>query len=268
MVVNVKHYCFCYCSVTKSCLTLLQPHWLEPTHQAPLSMGFSRQEYWSGLPFLSPGDLPEPGIKPVYPELAGGFFTTEPPGRVWPGIWTQSGGCLEMFQPEDTKEQVGEGERKNRQVERWAERQKCDGDLAGEVRCSVLGRVVGFLEWWLSWDLEDEKTWTSQRGAGRHCAGGKGFCGGLGMGKNEESSQEAGLTQTLLSLGIFPAWMGLAPACPVPGGPIWHLVSEAASVKRWVVKLLQLVAQVGLPPVVRWWDPGLVAKLLLEQSFS
>lgn len=65
-----------------------------------------------------------------------------------------------------------------------------------------------------------------------------------------------------------PAWMGSASACPAPGGPDWHLVSEAAFVKHQVIKLLQLVAQVGLPPVVRWWDPGLVAKLLLEQSFS
>ena len=48
------------------------------TH-APLSMRFSRQEYWSGLPCPSPGDLPNPMIKPsssVSPELAGGFFTT------------------------------------------------------------------------------------------------------------------------------------------------------------------------------------------------
>ena len=50
--------------------------------QAPLSMGFPKQEYWSGLPFPSPGDLPNPGIKPmspVAPALAGRFFTTEPP---------------------------------------------------------------------------------------------------------------------------------------------------------------------------------------------
>ena len=48
-------------------------------HQAPLSSGFSRQECCSGLPFPSPGDLPDPGIKPkspMSPELAGGFFTT------------------------------------------------------------------------------------------------------------------------------------------------------------------------------------------------
>jgi len=48
-------------------------------HQAPLSMGFSRQEHWSGLPWPHPGDLPEPGIQltsPVSPALAGGFFTT------------------------------------------------------------------------------------------------------------------------------------------------------------------------------------------------
>ena len=43
-------------------------------------MGFSRQEYWSGLPFPSPGDLPDPGEKPASPALAGGFLTTEPPG--------------------------------------------------------------------------------------------------------------------------------------------------------------------------------------------
>ena len=50
-------------------------------HQAPLSMVFPRQEYWSGLPFLSPGDLPDPGIKPASPALAGWFFTTKPSGR-------------------------------------------------------------------------------------------------------------------------------------------------------------------------------------------
>ena len=50
-------------------------------HQAPLSMGFSKQEYWSGLPFPSPRDLPDPGIKSASPALAGGFFTTEPPGK-------------------------------------------------------------------------------------------------------------------------------------------------------------------------------------------
>ena len=47
-------------------------------HQAPLSMGFSRQEYWSWLPFPSPGDLPDPGIEPLSTALAGGFFIAEP----------------------------------------------------------------------------------------------------------------------------------------------------------------------------------------------
>ena len=49
--------------------------------QAPLSTGFSRQEYWSGLPCPPPGDLPDPGIEPGSPALAGGFFTTELPGK-------------------------------------------------------------------------------------------------------------------------------------------------------------------------------------------
>ena len=64
-------------------LTLSQPRGLQPTiaHQAPLSMGFSRQESWDGLPFSTPGDLPNPGIEPKPPALAGGFFTTKPPGK-------------------------------------------------------------------------------------------------------------------------------------------------------------------------------------------
>ena len=51
-------------------------------HQAPQSMGFSRQEYWSGLPFLSPGDLPDPGIKPRPPSLQADALTSEPPGKL------------------------------------------------------------------------------------------------------------------------------------------------------------------------------------------
>ena len=49
--------------------------------QAPLSMGFFRQEHWSALPSPSPEDLHDPGIKPVSPALEGGLFITEPPGK-------------------------------------------------------------------------------------------------------------------------------------------------------------------------------------------
>ena len=61
-----------------SCVPLFVTQWTT-THQVPLSMGFSRQEYWNGLPCPSPEDLPDSGIKPVSltsPELAGGFFNT------------------------------------------------------------------------------------------------------------------------------------------------------------------------------------------------
>ena len=61
-----------------NCVQLFATLWTV-AHQAPLSMGFSRQEYWSGLPCLPPGDLPDPGIEPgslMSPALAGGFFTT------------------------------------------------------------------------------------------------------------------------------------------------------------------------------------------------
>ena len=48
-------------------------------YQAPLSMGFSRQDYWSGLPFLSPGDLPNPGIEPRSPALQTDSLPSKPP---------------------------------------------------------------------------------------------------------------------------------------------------------------------------------------------
>ena len=47
--------------------------------RAPLYMGFPRQEYWSGLPFPSPENLPNPGMEPTYSALADGFFTAKPP---------------------------------------------------------------------------------------------------------------------------------------------------------------------------------------------
>ena len=50
-------------------------------YQAPLSMGFPGKQYWSGLLFPFPGDLPDPGIKPMSPAKAGRFYITEPPGK-------------------------------------------------------------------------------------------------------------------------------------------------------------------------------------------
>ena len=71
------------CPCMLSCVQLSATLWTI-AHQIPLSMGFSQQEYGSGLPFPSPGDRPHPGIKPMSPvsiALAGGFFTTEPPEK-------------------------------------------------------------------------------------------------------------------------------------------------------------------------------------------
>ena len=65
-------------------------------HQAPPSMGFSRQAYWSGLPFPSPGDLPNPGIKPRPPALWADALTSEPPGnqeRLYDSDWVTGGYC-------------------------------------------------------------------------------------------------------------------------------------------------------------------------------
>ena len=65
-----------------SCVRLFATPWtVALAYQAPPSMEFSRQEYWSGLPFPSPGDLPNPGIKLRSPALGGKFFTTELLGK-------------------------------------------------------------------------------------------------------------------------------------------------------------------------------------------
>ena len=67
------------CLVRQSCLLFSTP-WTA-TQQAPLSMGFSRQEYWSGLPCPPPGHLPNPGIEPKFPALQVGSLPSEPPGK-------------------------------------------------------------------------------------------------------------------------------------------------------------------------------------------
>ena len=54
---------------------------MDCTQQVPLAMGFPRQEYWTGFPLPSPVDLTNPGIEPMSPALAGGFVTTDPPGK-------------------------------------------------------------------------------------------------------------------------------------------------------------------------------------------
>ena len=74
------HVRACVCSVAQSCPTLCNPR----DYQAPLSMEFSRQEYWSVLPFPTLGDLPDPVSEPtslVSPVLAGRFFTTALHGK-------------------------------------------------------------------------------------------------------------------------------------------------------------------------------------------
>ena len=85
--------------VKKSCtrVQLLCLVWLfatlwTVTRQAPLSLGFPRKEYWIGLPFPPPKDLPDPGTEPVSPAspaLADRFFTDAPPGKPYPQEWTR-----------------------------------------------------------------------------------------------------------------------------------------------------------------------------------
>jgi len=77
------------CACVLSYVRLFTTPWTV-THQTPLSIGFPRQEYWSELPCLSPGDLPDPGIIPMSPALAGSFLITEPPGKLCMYIYTHT----------------------------------------------------------------------------------------------------------------------------------------------------------------------------------
>ena len=76
VILKLVYVCVLYAQLCLSLMTLRTV-----ARQAPLSMGFSRQEYWSGLSHPAPGDVPTPGIKPaslMSPALEGGFFTTAP----------------------------------------------------------------------------------------------------------------------------------------------------------------------------------------------
>ena len=75
----VTHVSSCCAKLIQSCLTLCHPMYCRPPGSSVY--GFSRQEYWSGLLFSSPGDLPDPGIKSGSPALAGEFAVAEPPGK-------------------------------------------------------------------------------------------------------------------------------------------------------------------------------------------
>ena len=75
-------FCQSESEVAQSYPTLETPRTV--AHQASPSMGFSRQEYWSGLSFPSPGDLPDPGIKPGSPALQADALPSEPPGKPKP----------------------------------------------------------------------------------------------------------------------------------------------------------------------------------------
>ena len=72
-------WCMCMCSLTQSCLTLCNPM------DCWISQGFPRQEYLSGLPFPSPGDLPDPGIEPKPPALQADSLSSELPGKL--SLW-------------------------------------------------------------------------------------------------------------------------------------------------------------------------------------
>ena len=75
ILISISHFGTCnLCVLSLSRVQLFATPWTV-AHQAPLSMEFSRQEYWRGLPFPSPGDLPDPGIEPVSPALQARFFT-------------------------------------------------------------------------------------------------------------------------------------------------------------------------------------------------
>ena len=77
MQIGMLYWCVSCSAVSNS----VQPHELHAAHQGPMSMGLSRQEYWSGLSFPSPGDLPNSGIEPRSPKLQAHSLPSESPGK-------------------------------------------------------------------------------------------------------------------------------------------------------------------------------------------
>ena len=82
----VYTWCVCVCVCELSNVQLF----VTVARQSPLSTGFSRQEYWSGFPFLPLGDLTHPGIEPESPELASVFLTIEPPAKPYSALWGEA----------------------------------------------------------------------------------------------------------------------------------------------------------------------------------
>ena len=81
---EIVHFTISYITVSLFSCYVVSSSFATPwavAHQAPLSMGFSKQEYWSGVPFPSPEDLPDSGVKPASPALAGRLITSKPPGK-------------------------------------------------------------------------------------------------------------------------------------------------------------------------------------------
>ena len=125
--------------VTQSCPLCVIPQAV--AHQAPLSMEFSRQEYWNGLPFSSPGDLPHPGIEPKSPTFAGRFFTIwamrEALMRI---IYLKSGLFWKIVQPgfwnkEDTEGRVKAAFRSCTKNVIWLRLEACCSKTVRHWRC-------------------------------------------------------------------------------------------------------------------------------------
>ena len=133
------------CWVAYSCIRLFETQWTV-AHQALLSMGFSRQKYWSGLQFPTPGDLPNPGIKSaslMSPSLAGGFFTTSCTWEIFP---VGGKGLINFLLTEDTFSSSniywwGGGQRHMRR-QKWASSHSFAHE--GEMATSSLSSVTVF----------------------------------------------------------------------------------------------------------------------------
>ena len=132
----------CCCLVAKSLFDSLQPL-RTVARQGPLSVELSRQEYWSGLPCPPPRDLPEPGIEPLSPALAGRFFTTASPGKTWvyPGSARSAPHLTQTLVPPPCSLSSGSHHRCNRtaSISPWSHEGSCFGVfLCHEVLSLIL----------------------------------------------------------------------------------------------------------------------------------
>ena len=126
--------------------------WTNVAHQAPSSIGFPRQEYWSGLPFPSPGDLPDPGIKPRSPTLQADALTSEPPGKPYLSLEKCKSNMMKYHFTPNFKKKKGERDDPEIQFQSTCQKKKIlKTQTCTQMFIASLVTMTGIIQMSISW---------------------------------------------------------------------------------------------------------------------